>query len=705
MITYIEIEVDMRQRIFSFLQKMGRSFMLPIAVLPIAGIFLGIGSSFTNEATIVSLHLETVLKEGQFLYNFLLLMKQAGSVLFDNLPLIFAVSVSLGMAKQRKEVSALSAILAFFVMHATINGLLCIDGSIQNGVVANTVLEGTITSECGLLSLEMGVFGGFIVGLGVSSLHNRFYQIQLPKAISFFEGERFVPIVCSVSYFFVGILMYFIWPNIQQAIYNLGHIINELGYFGIFIYGVIKRALVPFGLHHVWYTPFFQTALGGVEKVNGVSITGAQNIIFAQLSDPSVQHFSYNAAKYFTGEYIFMMFGLPGACLAMYQCSNPESKKKVGSLLLSAALTSFLTGITEPIEFSFIFAAPILFVCHVILAASCFVVANILQVAIGFTFSAGFIDFFMFGIIQGNSKTNWIFVVIAGIIYFFLYYFVFKFMIQKMDLKTPGRDESIKVFDKKKYDFSFDKSLIDPRSQLIVRGLGGRNNFYDLDCCITRLRMSVHDDSLIDEGLLKQSGAAAIMKQSGAIQIIYGPQASNIKTKLDEYLNDVPQAYDNESEDISLKQNEVFDLYCLVDGEVLPIEQASDTMFSHKLMGDGVMIRPRNGIVVAPCDGVISMIYPAKHALGITIDDQTEILIHFGIDTVKLNGKGFELLVSMNQKVKAGDILWNADLKYIQTHAIDDSIMVVFTKKSDQAKLEMSYGKKNRMDVMVKVKA
>ena len=696
----------MKQKAFSYLQKMGRSFMLPIAVLPIAGIFLGIGSSLTNATTIISLHLEEILNSSSLLYDFLLLMKQAGSILFDNLPLIFAVSVALGMAKQRKEVSALSAILAFFVMHATINGLLTIDGSIQNGVISDSVLSGSINNECGILSLEMGVFGGIIVGLGVSYLHNRFYQIQLPSVISFFEGERFVPIVCAVAYFFVGILMYFIWPPIQQGIYQLGNIVNGAGYFGVFMYGVIKRALVPFGLHHVWYTPFFQTALGGVETINGDVVEGAQNIIFAQLSDPTVQHFSYTAAKYFSGEFIFMMFGLPGACFAMYRCAKPESKKKVGSLLMSAALTSFLTGITEPVEFSFIFAAPILFVVHVILAASCFVLTYILKIAIGFTFSAGFIDFFMFGIIQGNSKTNWIFVVLAGIVYFALYYFSFSFLIKKLDLKTPGREEDnvMKVFDKKKFDFSFDKSLIDPRSQLIVRGLGGRNNFFDLDCCITRLRVSVHDDSLIDEGLLKQSGAAAIMKQSGAVQVIYGPQASNIKTKLDEYLNDVPEAYDNEAEDIVLEQKDKFDLYCLADGEVLPIEQANDSMFSHKLMGEGIMVRPSNGVVVSPCDGVISMIYPAKHALGITIDEDTQILIHIGIDTVKLNGNGFELLVDMNQKVKAGDVLWNADLKYIQKYALDDTIMVVFTKKSEKAKLEMLYGKKNRMDVMLRVK-
>ena len=400
-------------------------------------------------------------------------------------------------------------IIAFFVMHATINALLCLDGSIVNGVVSGQALDGSITWVCGMLSLEMGVFGGIIVGLGVSYLHNRFYQIQLPSVISFYEGERFVPIVCAVTYVFVGVLMYFVWPPLQHGVYNLGRLISDSGYFGTFIYGVIKRSLVPFGLHHVWYMPFYQSALGGVQMVNGSMISGAQNIFFAQLSDPSVTHFSVNATKFFSGEFIFMIFGLPGAALAMYQCANPEAKKKTASLLLSAALTSALTGITEPIEFSFLFVAPLLYVVHVFLAATCFVIAQALQVAIGFTFSAGLLDFTLFGILQGNAKTNWITVVLLGLVYFFVYYGVFKFLIVKCDLKTPGRDESIKVFDKKKYDFSFDKSLIDPRSQMIVQGLGGRSNFTDLDCCITRLRATIKDDSLINEGVLKKIGGCS----------------------------------------------------------------------------------------------------------------------------------------------------------------------------------------------------
>ena len=679
--------------------------MLPIAVLPIAGLFLGLGSSLTDPATIASIHATNILAKGTLLYNFLLLLKTTAEVLFDNLPIIFAVSVALGMAKQRREVAALSALIAFFVMHATINGLLVLDGTIVDGVVKGA-LSGSISSVCGMQSLEMGVFGGVLVGLGVSALHNRFYQIQLPSMISFFEGERFVPIISTIVYLFVGILMRFIWPPIQEAISNFGLIINSSGYIGTFIYGVIKRGLVPFGLHHVWYTPFFQTALGGTKEVQGTLISGAQNIFFAQLSDPNTKHFSLEACKYFSGEFISMIFGLPGACLAMYQTARPETKKKVGGWLLSAALTSMLTGITEPVEFTFIFAAPILFGVHLLLTGFCFVMAEILKIAIGFTFSAGFIDFFLFGIIQGNSKTNWLMAVVLGIVVFFMYYFSFKFLILKLNLKTPGREEDkkMKVFDKKKFDFSFNHSLIDPRSQMIIRGLGGRNNFYDLDCCITRLRASLQDETLIDEGLLKQSGAAAIVTQSGAIQIIYGPQASNIKSKLDEYIENVPEIYDNEEESIVLSTSKEIQFTSLVEGEVLPIEQASDSMFANKLMGDGVLIRPKNGLIVSPCDGQISMIYPTKHAIGITVDENTQILIHFGVDTVKLNGEGFELLVGINQKVHKGDVIWNADLKYIKENALDESIFVVFTKLSQQAILNKEYGNKTQNDVIMEVK-
>lgn len=700
--------MQMKKSIFSVLQRIGRSFMLPIAVLPIAGLFLGIGSSLTNEATMSSLHLEAILQEGTFLYQFLTLLMLVGNIVFDNLPIIFAASVALGMTKKSKEVAVLSAVIAFFVMHATINGMLTINGIIVNNqIIDGKVLEGTITSVCGILSLEMGVFGGIIVGLGVSFLHNRFYQVQFPDILSFFEGERFIPIISTIVYLFVGIVMFFIWPFIQNMIFGLGKFIVDSGYFGTFIYGIIKRALVPFGLHHVFYMPFYQTAIGGSMVVNGVLVNGAQNIFFAQLSDPTIRHFSSEATRYFSGEFIFMMFGLPGAALAMYQTARKESQKVIGSLFLSAALTSILTGITEPIEFTFIFVAPLLFGVHVFLAGTAFVIAHVFQIAIGFTFSASFIDFIVFGVLQGNDKTNWIWIIVFGILYFFLYYFSFQILIKKFDLKTPGRDDNNKltIFKKSQLDYTFDKSTIDRQSQMIIKGLGGRHNFSDLDCCITRLRATINDKDLINEGILKQAGAAAIMIQGGGIQIIYGPKASSIKSKLDEYLLTVPEEYDDYQTVLTLYNETAFELGNVVDGEVLPIENACDQIFSHKLLGDGIMIKPYNGLIVSPDDGIITMIYPTKHAIGLKLDNGIELLLHFGTNTVNLNGVGFELLVKLHQRVQKGDLLWNADLEYIKENATDESLLMVITKIDEGASIEKVYGDKKRGQTILKIQS
>ena len=693
----------MKAKIFSVLQRIGRSFMLPIAVLPVAGLFLGIGSSLTSNTTISSLHLEAILGKGTFLNNFLTILTKVGNAFFNNLPIIFAAAVALGMAKKAKEVAVISAVIAFFVMHTTINGMLTLSGVIiDNQVVGTNVLDGTITSTCGILSLEMGVFGGIIVGLGVSFLHNRFYQIQLPSVLSFFEGERFIPIISTISFLFVGILMFYLWPFIQNAIFALGKVVSTSGYFGTFIYGVIKRLLVPFGLHHVFYLPFWQTAIGGTMTVNEVMVYGGQNIFFAQLADPNVLHFSSEATKYFTGEFIFMIFGLPGAALAMYHTAKPEMKKAIGTLFFSAALTSILTGITEPIEFSFLFVAPLLFGVQVLLAGSAYMIAHIFNIAIGLTFSGGLIDFVIFGVLQGNSKTNWILVIPIGIIYFFLYYFSFRYLIKKFDLKTPGRETNDKLLILKKPNLCDNKNIIDKQSQLIIRGLGGRNNFNDLDCCITRLRVTVNDNTKLNEGLLKQSGAAAIITQGNSVQIIYGPKASSIKTKLNEYLSNVPVEYDEYKEEIVYNQS-CIELGNIVDGEVMPIESSCDQIFSHKLMGDGVIIKPHNGLIVSPCDGVITMIYPTKHAVGIKLDNGCELLLHFGIDTVNLNGNGFEVLVKINQRINKGDLILNADLEYIREKATSDQVILVITKIVDNLKIEKNYGEMKRGTVILKI--
>lgn len=690
----------MKAKLLNLMQRVGRSLMLPIAVLPIAGIFLGLGTSLSNEITIASLQLEWLLGRGTFLNTFFMILTKVGSTFFENLPLIFAASVALGMAKKEKGVAVLSAIIAFIVMHTTISGMLTMQGVIlDNQIISTTVLEGSITPVLGTLSLQMGVFGGIIVGLGVSFLHNRYYQIKLPSVLSFFEGERFIPIIATLSYFVIGILMFYIWPFIQNGIYGLGQLVLASGYFGTFIYGLIERLLVPFGLHHVFYLPFWQTGIGGSMVVNGVLVQGGQNIFFAQLADPSVIHFSSEATKYFTGKFLLMIFGLPGATLAMYHCAKPRNKKRVKSLLVPATCICMLTGITEPIEFSFLFISPLLFIIESILAGMAYMITHILNITIGLTFSGGIIDFVTFGILQGNDKTNWVLMIPLGIVYFLCFYFIFKFVIKKYRLNIP----EIETINKILQDKNFKIADIDKQSQGIVKGLGGRENFCDLDSCITRLRATIIDPTKINEGLLKQAGAAAIVKQGDGIQIIFGPQASSIKTAVEEYLISVPDEYDDYIEEIT-DASFVMELGNVVDGEVLAIEESCDPMFSHKLLGDGIMIKPDNGLIVAPCNGVITMVYPAKHALGLQMDNGMELLLHFGVDTVRLNGSGFEVLVNPGQRVAKGDILWNVDLEYVIEQATSENILLVITKQPKTLMMEKRYGHISRGDPIIEIK-
>lgn len=718
----------MKDQIFGVLQRVGRSFMLPIAILPVAGLLLGIGSSFTNATTISTYHLESILGDGTVLNALLLIMSKAGNVIFDNLPLIFAVGVAIGMAKEEKEVSALSALIAFFVMHISINAVLLISGKVlADGSVAEGVLDGTIASVCGMQTLQMGVFGGIIVGLGVAALHNRFHKIVLPNALSFFGGSRFVPIISTVVYLFVGILMYFIWPVVQNGIFALGGLVTGTGYLGTLIFGIVKRALIPFGLHHVFYLPFWQTAVGGTMMVDGQLIQGGQNIFFAQLASPDVVHFSADATRYFSGEFIFMIFGLPGAALAMYRQAKSEKKKAAGGLLLSAALTCMLTGITEPIEFSFLFVAPMLFAVQVVLAGAAYMIAHMLNIAVGLTFSGGFLDLLIFGILQGNDKTSWIRIIPVGIIYFFLYYFIFSFLIKKFDLKTPGREddtEETKLYTKA--DVNARKAQKDERgnspagdsrdsrSEAIANALGGKKNITSVDCCATRLRCSVEKSELVDEKLLKATGAVGVIKKGQGVQVIYGPQVSVIKSNLESYLATAPdteysekaaaveekvssgveeteaksgekagvqeaESQKSESQEAESPVKEGRTLYSPFTGTVKPITEAPDPAFAGKMMGDGFLVEPENGIVLAPEDAEIVFVFPSKHAIGLKTKDGVEFLLHIGIDTVKLDGKGFEVFVKDGDSVKRGDKLMEFDLQYIREHAPSDVCLTVFT--------------------------
>ena len=521
-----------KKSVFSTLQRIGQSFMFPIALLPIAGLLLGIGASFSNEKMISSYGLEWFLGSGTFLNFVFVIMKNTGSVIFANLPLIFAMGIAMGMANKEKAVAALSSVIAFLTMHASIYSLLNLTGKLKSGAL----LRGSLASVCGIQSLEIGVFGGIIVGLGVAYLHNKFYKIKLPTAISFFGGVRFVPIISSIVYILVGTVMFFIWPYIQSGMYSLGTFVSASKYAGTFFYGVIERALIPFGLHHVFYMPFWYTGLGGTAIIDGNYITGAQNIFFAELASPHTTHFSVEATRFMTGKFPVMIFGLVGASLAMYSVAKPAKRKLVGGLLLSAALTSMITGITEPIEFTFLFVAPALYAVHCILAGISFMLMHLLNVAVGMTFSGGIIDLFLFGVVPGNAKTNWMYILPVGVVYFVVYYFLFKFAILKFNLITPGREEDeleSKLYTRK----DFEATKKDNVSELIVEGLGGTENIESLDCCATRLRVKVHDVSKVQDEILKQSGAAGVIKKGTGVQVIYGPRVTVIKSELEDFIS------------------------------------------------------------------------------------------------------------------------------------------------------------------------
>ncbi|MDO4622128.1 MAG: glucose PTS transporter subunit IIA [Eubacteriales bacterium] len=702
----------MKDKIFAVLQRVGRSFMLPIAILPVAGLLLGLGSSFTNETTIATYHLERILGEGTILNGLLLIMNAVGSAIFNNLPLIFAVGVAIGMAKKEKSTAALAAMIAFFVMNITIQAMLSINGWIDAaGMETGKGLTGTVTSIVGIHTLQMGVFGGIIVGLGVAALHNKYYKIELPAAISFFGGSRFVPIISTIVYMFVGIACFFIWPIVQNGIYMLGGLVNNSGYFGTLIFGIIKRSLIPFGLHHVFYMPFWQTAVGGTMEVAGQIYEGGQNIFFAQLANSgSIAHFSADATRFFSGEFIFMIFGLPGAALAMYRTAKPEKKKQAGGLLLSAALASMLTGITEPIEFSFLFVAPMLFGVQVLLAGAAYMIAHILNIAVGLTFSGGLLDLLLFGILQGNEKTSWLRIIPVGLIYFVLYYVIFSFLIKKFDLKTPGREDDdveTKLFSKADYLAKKDGEAVsekDQKSDLIMKGLGGKANIADVDCCATRLRVNVRKSELVNDSILKATGCSGIVHRGNAVQVIYGPGVTVVKNNLEEYLETQPnveftaEAAENSGTAEENAEENTFagkkivrtvTIASPIKGTAADLATCPDEAFAGGMMGLGAAVTPEEDTLYAPEDGEVVFVFDTKHAIGFRTDTGVDMLFHMGIDTVALNGEGFTVYVENGQKVKKGDPLLKMDLAFIKEHAPSIVSPILCTEVEDNMDIRL----------------
>ena len=683
----------MKDKIFGVLQRVGRSFMLPIALLPVAGLLLGIGSSFTNETMLAAYGLNSVIHPGTLIYTILDVMSQTGNAVFSNLALLFAMGVAIGMARKEKEVAALSGAVAYIIMNTAIQAMINAAGGVE-AMPANST-----TTMLGITTLQMGVFGGIVVGLGVAALHNKFYKIELPQVLAFFGGTRFVPIISSIVYLVVGIAMFYIWPVVQSGIAALGALVLASGYAGTFIYGLLERALIPFGLHHVFYMPFWQTAVGGTAIIDGVTVTGAQNIFFAELASKSTTVFSVSATRFMAGKFPFMMFGLPGAALAMYQCAKPEKKKVAGGLLLSAALTAFLTGITEPLEFTFIFVALPMYAVHCVLAGLSFMLMHILNVGVGMTFSGGLIDLVLFGVMQGNAKTHWVWVVVVGAVYFVLYYIIFRFMISKFNYKTPGRDDAEEVKLYTRADVNARNAASgsvpagnDPVSALIVEGLGGAANLSDVDCCATRLRCTVKDAALVKQDVLKASGASGVICKGNGVQVVYGPKVAVIKAKLEDYLENAPKTpaataapapATAPAAPAAAAKDTV--LSACLNGTVVPLADVKDEAFASGALGDGIAIEPTDGELVAPADGEISSTFETHHAVGMTTADGAELLMHIGIDTVKLGGKHFTYLVNEGDKVKKGQPLIRFDIEAIKAEGYPVTTPLIVCNTDDYA--------------------
>lgn len=688
----------MKKHLFSLLQRIGQSFMLPIALLPIAGIFLGIGSSLTNTNMLAAYHLKGLMGPGTAPYILFSLLNSAGSIIFDNLPILFAVGVAIGMARSEKATAALSSIVAFFVMHSTIGSLITYTGR------SHSFLTGATTEIVGITSLQMGVFGGIIVGLGVAALHNRFYKIELPKVFSFFGGTHFIPIISAITYVGIGILMFYIWPPIQILINDAGKLVLMSGYGGTFVYGLLERALIPFGLHHVFYMPFWQTAVGGRELVNGQLIEGAQNIFFAELASPDTSHFSVAATRFMSGKFPLMMFGLPGAALAMYTCARPENKKAVGSLLLSTAISSAVTGITEPLEFAFLFVAPPLYAIHCAFAGLSYMLMHMLNVGIGMTFSGGFLDFFLFGILQGNTKTSWLHVIPVGILYFIVYFIIFRVMILKFNYQTPGHEK----------DNAAPVNNADNKSQQILDGLGGLENISDLSCCATRLRVTLHRPSKLNKEKLLATGAAAVVANGDGVQVVYGPEVTVIHARLQDYIaqiipassstadnsaavpttsaevsNPAVSAEAKDSDNLSVADAITDIVYAPCNGTVIPLKEINDGVFSEGYIGEGLAIEPVDGSFYAPFDCSVAMVFDTHHAIALHTANDTELILHVGLDTVKLNGQHLEVFVQEGQKIQKGDLILRADLEGIQSAGCRTVTPVVITGAGGAESVEL----------------
>jgi glucose PTS system EIICBA or EIICB component len=659
----------MFKKSFGVLQQVGKSLMLPVALLPAAGILLAFGNALQNPAAI---NIFPAL-DNQAIHGFAQVMEQAGGIIFANLALLFAVGVAVGLAGG-EGVAGLAAIVGFLIMNVTMGLVTGITPDMVTGK------NPAYSNVLGIPTLQTGVFGGIIVGILAAQTYKRFYNIELPSYLGFFAGKRFVPIVTAVASLVLGIAMTFVWPPLQDGLTMFSrNMIDTNKTTAAFIFGIIERALIPFGLHHIFYNPFWYQ-FGEYVNKSGQVVNGDQSIFFAQLKDGV----AFTAGTFMTGKFPFMMFGLPAAALAIYHEAKPEKKALVGGIMASAALTSFLTGITEPIEFSFLFVAPVLFGIHTIFAGLSFMLMHILNVKIGMTFSGGIIDYLLFGVIP--HRTDWWLVIPVGLVFSVIYYFGFRFAIRKWNLKTPGRDDEEENVDPGDVT---DSSL----AAEILQALGDKENLAHLDACISRLRVSVKNIDSVDKDKLKKLGAAGVMVVGDNLQIVFGPKSDLLKTQIKDIIEGKrpniakkgAQADSGKAETAAAEASSFPDTFVApLDGKIISLSDVPDKVFSQKMVGDGFAIEPTNGEVVSPVNGTVSAVLDSKHAVGITTNNGLELIVHFGIDTVNLKGEGFTAFVNVGDKIKAGQLLLKVDLELVKSKAPSIITPVVFSNLTGQ---------------------
>lgn len=648
--------------------------MLPVAILPAAGLLLGIGSMLVNPdflQYIPALNAHWVQITATVMMN-------SGQIVFDNLSLLFAVGVAVGLAGG-EGVAGLAAIIGYLIMNVTMGTVM--------GVTADMVGKGdfSVASVLGIPTLQTGVFGGIIVGILAATMYKRFFRIELPSYLGFFAGKRFVPIMTAVTSLILGLVMVIVWPPIQSFLNTASHSMVESNpTLTAFIFGVIERSLIPFGLHHIFYSPFWYEFGEYVNKA-GQYVRGDQKIFMAQLRDGV----PFTAGTFMTGKFPFMMFGLPAAALAIYHESKPQHKKYVAGIMGSAALTSFLTGITEPLEFSFLFVAPVLFGIHAIFAGLSFMTMQILGVKIGMTFSGGLIDFILFGVIP--NRTAWWDVIIVGLVLAVIYYFGFRFAIRKFNLKTPGREDTPAGDDSEVGSGGNSK---DELPHNILEAFGGQENISSLDACITRLRIQVKEPKNVNKDRLKSLGASGVLEVGNNVQAIFGTRSDTIKSQMQDIIagrtprptpvtvDSVPAEGTAENQ-VNILAEEV--IVAPADGELMDISEVPDPVFSQKMTGDGFAVLPTNGTISSPVNGKVFNVFPSKHAIGIMSEAGKEILVHVGVNTVKLKGQGFTVLVAEGDDVMAGQPILEVDLEYVKANAPSIITPIIFSNLPEGA--------------------